>query len=241
MIIKTKNLSKSYKKTNALDNVSLSIQKGEIFGILGPNGAGKTTFLSILTTLLKPTSGTAQISGFDIKKNPKKVREKIGVVFQETVLDDLLTAYENLMFHAELYNVKNKKEKIEKILKFFNLQQRKNDRTKTFSGGMKRKIEIARPLLHDPEILLLDEPTMGLDPTARKNIWDQILKINKKDKTTILLNTHYLEEADALCDRIAILDKGKVVVVGTPKELKNKTKSKTLYGAFLKYTGKEIT
>lgn len=241
MVIKTKNLSKLYKKTKALDNVSIEIKKGEIFGILGPNGAGKTTFLSILTTLLKPTSGKAEVCGFDVLKDPSEVRKKIGVVFQETVLDDLLTAEENLRFHAELYNVKNPAEKIEKILEFFGIKSRKKDKTKTFSGGMKRKVEIARPLLHDPEVLLLDEPTMGLDPSARKDIWEQIKKINKNNSTTILLNTHYLEEADELCDRIAILDKGKIVAIGTPEELKNKTKSKDLYGVFLKYTGKEIT
>lgn len=241
MVIKTKNLSKLYKKTKALDNVSIEIKKGEIFGILGPNGAGKTTFLSILTTLLKPTSGKAEVCGFDVLKDPSEVRKRIGVVFQETVLDDLLTAEENLRFHAELYNVKNPTEKIEKMLEFFGIKSRKKDKTKTFSGGMKRKVEIARPLLHDPEVLLLDEPTMGLDPSARKDIWEQIKKINKNNSTTILLNTHYLEEADELCDRIAILDKGKVVAIGTPEELKNKTKSKDLYGVFLKYTGKEIT
>ncbi|HLC78313.1 MAG TPA: ATP-binding cassette domain-containing protein [Candidatus Nanoarchaeia archaeon] len=241
MTIKTRNLSKDYKKIKALNKVSLDIKKGEIFGILGPNGAGKTTLLSILTTLLKPSSGTAEICGLDIIKNPSEIRRKIGVVFQETVLDELFTARENLMFHAELYRVKNSKEKIEKILKFFDLQSRKDDKIKTFSGGMKRKIEIARPLLHDPEILLLDEPTMGLDPNSRKAIWDQIKKINKINKTTILLNTHYLEEANELCQRIAILDKGKIVVVGNTKELKKQTNSKTLYGVFLKYTGKEIT
>lgn len=220
-----KNLKKVFKDKKdvvAVDNLSFEINEGEVFGLLGPNGAGKTTTLSMLATLVKPTSGTAEINGFDILKQPHEVRKSIGIVFQNPSSDDLLTGYENLELHGLLYGVpKNIREKrIKNVLELVDMWGRKDDQVKKYSGGMRRRVELARGLLHDPKILFLDEPTLGLDPQTREHIWNYIEKLVKEKKVTIILTTHYMDEADRLCDRIAIIDFGKIVVLDTPEKLK---------------------
>jgi len=221
-IIQIKKLTKKFGTLTAVDNISFDIKEGEIFGFLGPNGAGKTTTLSMLSTLSTPTSGNALVNGFDIVKQRDDVRNSIGMVFQDTTLDDELTAYENMDFHGRLYNVPKeiRKKRILELLKLVELDARKDSIVKTFSGGMKRRLEIARGLLHKPKILFLDEPTLGLDPQTRNKLWDYIRKLNETEKLTIILTTHYMEEADRLCRRIAIIDKGKIVVLDTPNVLK---------------------
>ncbi|MCX7641196.1 MAG: ATP-binding cassette domain-containing protein [Elusimicrobiales bacterium] len=222
--IKTFSLVKDFKNIRALDNINIDIKEGEIFSLLGPNGAGKTTLISILTTILKPTSGTANVAGYDIIKNPLEVRKQIGIVFQEPSLDDLLTAEENLMLHGMLYDIKHKelKKRVDELLNMVGLKERAKHQVKTFSGGMKRRLEIARGILHIPKILFLDEPTLGLDPSSRREIWKYILKIKKENNITIILTTHYLEEADSLSDRIAIINKGKIIELDSPYNLKKK-------------------
>lgn len=221
-IIDVKNLTKIFNgKTKAVDHVSFKVRKGEIFGFLGPNGAGKTTTINMLATLITPTDGTATINNFDIIHQKDKVRKSIGLIFQDPSLDDRLTAEENLRFHARLYKVNKKdyKKRLEQVLKLVDLWKKKNNLVKTFSGGMKRRLEIARGLIHYPQVLFLDEPTLGLDPQSRVNIWDYILKIKKEHQTTIFMSTHYMEEAE-YCDRIAIIDYGKIVALDTPSNLK---------------------
>jgi ABC-2 type transport system ATP-binding protein len=219
--IDVKNLVKKFGGFTAVNDISFSVKEGEIFGLLGPNGAGKTTTISIITTILRHTSGSVKIYGEDVEKDMDGVRNKIGIVFQDPALDDELTGRENLDFHARLYGVKEgKKDIINKVLKLVELESRANDPVKTYSGGMKRRLEIARGFIHKPKILFLDEPTLGLDPQTRRNIWDYIVKLNKEENLTIILTTHYLEEADLLCDRIAIIDHGKIIKMGTPEELK---------------------
>lgn len=222
MIIETKNLTKQYENLTAVDDLSISIKKGEIFGLLGPNGAGKTTTLMMLSTLKKPTSGTAKVNGFDIVKQPLQVRESIGMVFQDPSSDDLLTGYENLKVHAMMYGVpKEMREKrIHESLELVDLTDRKDDILKKYSGGMRRRLELVRGLLHEPEILFLDEPTLGLDPQTREHIWEYIERIVSEEKVTVILTTHYMDEADRLCDRIAIIDFGKVSALDAPSKLK---------------------
>jgi ABC-2 type transport system ATP-binding protein len=200
------------------------VKEGEIFGLLGPNGAGKSTTLSMFATLLNPTKGKATINNFDIVNQRDQVRNSIGMVFQDPTLDDELTAYENLDFHGRLYGVPKevRKRKIIELLKLVELEERKNSLVKTFSGGMKRRLEIARGLLHEPKVLFLDEPTLGLDPQTRNNLWEYISGLNKENGLTIVLTTHYMEEADKLCHRIAIIDQGKIIAINTPENLKNK-------------------
>ena len=221
-IIETKNLTKSYNDLVAVDNLNLQIEEGEIFGLLGPNGAGKTTTLLMLTTLKPPTSGTAIINTFDIVKQPDKVRKSIGIVFQDPSSDEILTGYENLKLHGWLYDMPDKlrEERIKEVLELVDLTDRKNDRVKKYSGGMRRRLELARGLMHHPKILFLDEPTLGLDPQSRDYIWNYILKLAKEKKITIIITTHYMDEADKLCNRLAIIDHGKIVVMGAPKDLK---------------------
>lgn len=217
------NITKVYKgNIKAVDGVSLNIHEGEVFGLLGPNGAGKTTTLHILATLLKPTSGYAKVNGFDVVKQPGKVRESIGMVFQDPSSDELLTGYENLKMHALMYGVPNsiRTQRINEVLELVDLTGRRNDLLKTYSGGMRRRLEIARGLLHRPKVLFLDEPTLGLDPQTREHIWEYIERLVKEEKLTIILTTHYMDEADRLCDRLAIMDYGKVVVLDTLEELK---------------------
>ena len=223
-VIEVRNLVKIFNHDiKAVDGITFNVKEGEIFGLLGPNGAGKTTTISMLCTLLKPTSGEAKICNYDIDSQQNKVRKCLGLVFQDTTLDDRLTARENLELHARLYDVpKNKRNKrIDQVLKMVELKDKEKSIVKTFSGGMQRRLEIARGLIHYPRILFLDEPTLGLDPQTRKHVWDYIVKLKKEYKMTIFLTTHYMEEADELCDRIAIIDHGKIISLDTPKKLKD--------------------
>ena len=221
-VIETNNLTKKYNGFVAVDNLNLQVEKGEIFGLLGPNGAGKTTILLTLATLKKPTSGTAKINGFDIIQEPSQVRKSIGIVFQDPSSDDILTGYENLKLHGMLYNmpVDLREKRIKEVLKLVNLTDRKNDLVKKYSGGMRRRLELARGLMHHPKILFLDEPTLGLDPQSREYIWKYIKNLSRKEKISIIITTHYMEEADNLCNRLAIIDAGKIVALDSPAKLK---------------------
>jgi len=241
-IIEVKNLVKKFDNITAVDNISFNVKKGEIFAFLGPNGAGKTTTIKMFTTLLKPTSGQILINGFDPVENPNGVRRSFGIIFQDPSLDDELTAFENLEFHGVLYNVPKKirRERIEELLKIVELEKRRDDLVKEFSGGMKRRLEIARGLLHHPQIIFLDEPTLGLDPQTRNHLWSYIKDMNQKEGITVFFSTHYMEEADRMSDRIAIIDNGRIVAEGTAQKLKEDTVSATLEDAFLKLTGKAI-
>ena len=236
-VIDTKNLTKKYKEITAVDNLNLQIEEGEIFGLLGPNGAGKTTTLLMLTTLKKPTSGTAKVNNFDIAKQPDKVRKSIGIVFQDPSSDDILTGYENLKLHGWLYDMPDdlRERRIKEVLELVDLTDRKNDLVKKYSGGMRRRLEIARGLMHHPKVLFLDEPTLGLDPQSRDHIWNYIEKLAKEENITIIITTHYMDEADKLCDRLAIIDRGKIVVLGTPKKLK-----KDLGGDIIRLKAKKL-
>ncbi|NLZ29380.1 MAG: ATP-binding cassette domain-containing protein [Methanomicrobiales archaeon] len=217
------NLTKSFGDLVAVDNVSFSIASGEIFGLLGPNGAGKTTVISMLSTIQKPTSGTATVNGYDIVAQEADVRRSIGIVFQDQSLDEELTAYENMDFHGRLYRIggEERKQRIAELLTLVGLADRKDDFVKTYSGGMRRRLEIARGLLHEPKVLFLDEPTLGLDPQTRNHLWDYIARLNEEKGITIILTTHYMEEADRLCDRVAIIDRGAIIVLDTAENLKN--------------------
>jgi ABC-2 type transport system ATP-binding protein len=220
-IISVQNLSKQFKSLKAVDDITFSINEGEVFGFLGPNGAGKTTTINILCTLLTPTGGTAEIAGHDCATQSDRVRAAIGLIFQDTTLDAGLTAYENLKFHAYLYNLDRglTERRIDEMLSVVELQNRKHDLIRNFSGGMKRRLEIARGLLHYPRVLFLDEPTLGLDPQTRNTIWEFINTLRKKEKITVFMTTHYMDEAEN-CDRIAIIDHGKIIAEGTPAALK---------------------
>ena len=222
-IIETENLTKKFNGFTAVDNISLSVKKGEVFGFLGPNGAGKTTTIKMLITLLNPTSGSAKVADYDILKNRDKVRKNIGVVFQDPALDTELTGRENLDFHARMYGLgrETRKARIDDVLNLVDLDNKKNEFVKNYSGGMKRRLEIARGLMHSPTVLFLDEPTLGLDSQTRRAIWDYIRKMNKDEDTTIFLTTHYMDEADYLCDRIGIIDHGKILVIDSTENLKN--------------------
>jgi len=240
--IEIKNLTKKFKKFTAVDDISFNVKKGEIFAFLGPNGAGKTTTIKMITTLLKKSSGEILVNDKNPEKFKDEVRKSFGVVFQDTTLDIELTAYENMYFHAVLYNIpkKQRKEKIEKLLEFVELLDRRKDYVKKFSGGMKRRLEIARGMLHVPEILFLDEPTLGLDPQTRNKIWEFVKNLKEKNNVTVFLTSHYLEEAEAVADHVAIIDHGKIIFNGTPDEVKEKTQTDTLENAFLELTGKSI-
>lgn len=241
-IIEVTNLSKKFGDITAVDDISFSIQQGEIFAFLGPNGAGKTTTIKMLTTLLIPTSGHIQINGYNPSTHQDKIRRSFGIVFQDPSVDEELTALENMEFHGALYHVPKdiRKQRIEELLKFVELWDRRNDFVKTFSGGMSRRLEVARGLIHHPKILFLDEPTLGLDPQTRNHIWSHILKLNEKEKMTVFLTTHYMEEAEKVARKIAIIDHGKIVAQGTSGELKEQTGTSTLEEAFLKHTGTTI-
>lgn len=228
-IITIKDISKKYNGLAAVDNVSLEVSKGEIFGLLGPNGAGKTTLISMLVTMRRPTSGSAYVNGFGVAKEPDKVRRSIGIVFQDPSLDEELTAYENLELHAAMYGVKdNLKQRIGEVVELVGLTERLHGIVKTFSGGMRRRLEIARGLLHRPTILFLDEPTLGLDPQTRAAIWEYIKELRKRYGMTIVLTTHYMEEADSICDRVAIIDHGKIIKLDTPSALKDSLEGDTI-------------
>ena len=241
-IIEVKNLTKKFGDITAVDNISFSVEKGEIFAFLGPNGAGKSTTIKILTTLLNPTAGEISLNSFDVAKNPDAVRHSFGIVFQDPSLDDELTAWENMEFHGVLYNVEKnlRRERIEKLMRFVELWDRKDSFVKSFSGGMKRRLEIARGLLHHPKVIFLDEPTLGLDPQTRNHMWNYLKELNKTEGTTVFFTTHYMEEADKVAQRIAVIDHGTIIASGTSEELKTKTNTKSLEEAFLSLTGKTI-
>ncbi len=241
-MIKVENLTKKFDSFIAVDNISFSVKRAEIFAFLGPNGAGKTTTIKMLTTLLRPTNGKIYLNGSDPVKNQDSVRRSFGIVFQDPSLDEELTAFENMEYHGILYGMpKNiRRERIEQLLKFVELWDRKSELVKNFSGGMKRRLEVARGLIHHPKILFLDEPTLGLDPQTRSHIWSYIRALNKKENTTVFFTTHYIEEADRIAQRVAIIDNGKIIARGTPAELKQKTKTNSLEDAFLVLTGRNI-
>ena len=221
--IEAVNLTKKFKDLVAVDSISFDVEYGEVFGLLGPNGAGKTTTLSMLCTILKPSDGSIVVNSFDVIKQPNEVRKSIGIVFQDPSLDDRLTGRENLEMHARLYNVNEseRKKRINEVLELVELSDRADHLVRTYSGGMRRRLEIARGLIHYPKILFLDEPTLGLDPQTRLHIWDYIKELVKRENITVILTTHYMEEADVLCNRIAIMDHGKIIAGGTPESLKN--------------------
>jgi ABC-2 type transport system ATP-binding protein len=221
-LIKIRNLVKKYNSLTAVDGLTLDINENEVFGLLGSNGAGKTTTIHMLATLIKPTSGTATVNGYDIVSKPSKVRASIGIVFQAPSSDDTLTGYENLHLHSMLYSVPRhaRRQRIDEVLELVGLSDRKYDQVKTYSGGMRRRLEIARGLLHKPKVMFLDEPTLGLDPASRETMWKYVQRLVKEEKVTVILTTHYMEEADMLCDRIGIIDRGKIVALDTPAELK---------------------
>ncbi|KAF1077522.1 ATP-binding cassette domain-containing protein [Methanogenium sp. MK-MG] len=225
--IHVEQLTKRFGDFTAVDAISFDIRKGEIFGLLGPNGAGKTTTISMLSTLLEPTSGTALVNGIDIQKDQDGVRKSIGIVFQDQSLDEELTAWENMDFHGRLYRIPKavREERIQDLLHLVELEDRKESLVKTFSGGMRRRLEIARGLLHEPAVLFLDEPTLGLDPQTRNHLWTYIQTLNRTKGITIILTTHYMDEADRLCDRIAIIDRGTIIAMDTPEELKKRVGS----------------
>jgi ABC-2 type transport system ATP-binding protein len=241
-MIEVIDLTKTFDGFTAVNDISFSIGKGEIFAFLGPNGAGKTTTIRMLTTLLRPTHGKISLDGNDPTKNQNAVRCSFGIVFQDPSSDDELTAYENMEFHGVLYGVPKeiRRTRIEQLLKFVELWYRKDDLVKTFSGGMKRRLEVARGLIHHPKILFLDEPTLGLDPQTRNHIWNHIKGLNEEEKTTVFFTTHYMEEAERVAQRIAIIDHGKIIAQATPTELKQQTKTTSLEDAFLTLTGKII-
>ncbi len=219
--IEVRNLCKSFGNFQAVDHLSLSVKQGEIFGLLGPNGSGKTTTINMISGLSIPTSGEVRVMGLDVRRNARQVRQILGSMPQETALYEELSAWANMDFHADLFGVprKEKKERITKLLELVQLLDRKDSRVGTFSGGMKRRLALARALLHDPQLIYLDEPTLGVDVQARRAIWDYILSLRDQGKT-VLITTNYLEEAQVLCERVAIIDHGKLIEVDTPQHLK---------------------
>ena len=240
--IEVKNLVKKFGDFTAVNDVSFNVKKGEIFAFLGPNGAGKSTTIKMLTTLLQPTSGEILIYGKNPVSDADAVRHSFGIVFQDPSLDDELTAYENMEFHGVLYDVPKKlrKERIEQLMNFVELWDRKDSLVKDFSGGMKRRLEIARGLLHHPKIIFLDEPTLGLDPQTRNHMWEYLKKLNETEGITVFFSTHYMEEAEKIAQRIAIIDNGTIIALGTSQELKAQTGKGTLEDAFLSLTGKKV-
>jgi ABC-2 type transport system ATP-binding protein len=241
-MICVKDLVKKFGDLTAVDHVSFDVRQGEIFAFLGPNGAGKTTTIKMLTTLLAPTSGSLRIDGLDPATHSDEVRKRFGIVFQDPSLDGDMTAFENMELHAVFYHVprKQRAEKIERLMRIFELWDRRKDQVKLFSGGMKRRLEIARGLLHSPKILFLDEPTLGLDVQTRNQLWTHVKHLNQTEGVTVFLTTHYMDEAERVAQRIAIIDHGKIVADGTPDELKQKTGKPSLEEAFLALTGSAI-
>ena len=240
--IAVKNLTKRFKDITAVDDISFEVECGEIFAFLGPNGAGKSTTIKVLTTLLQPTSGEISLNGHNPVTEQDEVRRSFGIVFQDPSLDDELTAFENMDIHGILYKMpaRLRRERIAELLKLVELWDRRKSAVKTFSGGMKRRLEIARGLLHHPKILFLDEPTLGLDPQTRNLMWNYIQDMNEKEGITVFLTTHYMDEADRMARRVAIIDHGKIIAIGSPKELIKETKTESLEDAFLALTGREI-
>jgi ABC-2 type transport system ATP-binding protein len=241
-IIEVKDLVKKFGDYTAVDNISFDVKRGQIFAFLGPNGAGKTTTIRMLTTMLHPTSGKVSLNGFDPKHQANETRKSFGIVFQDASLDNELTAYENMRFHAVLYNVPKEiyEPRIEELMNLVELWDRKKEYVKNFSGGMKRRLEIARGLLHHPKVLFLDEPTLGLDPQTRNKMWEYIGNLNKKEGLTVFFTTHYMQEADRYAEKIAIIDHGKIVASGSSVELQKQTGKSSLEDAFLALTGTQI-
>jgi ABC-2 type transport system ATP-binding protein len=241
-VIRVQGLVKVFGTLRAVDDISFQVRAGEIFAFLGPNGAGKTTTIQMLTTMLRPTSGAISIDGLDPGSEQLEVRRRFGIVFQDPSLDSELTAWENMELHGVLYHVPRRLrlERIEALLKLFELWDRRRSPVKEFSGGMKRRLEIARGLLHTPKILFLDEPTLGLDPQSRNQLWTHVKHLNESEGVTVFLTTHYMDEAERVAQRIAIIDHGKIVALGSLQELKEKTSANSLEGAFLALTGSSI-
>lgn len=237
-VIQVKNLTKQFNNFTAVDNISFSVSKGDIFAFLGPNGAGKSTSIKMLTTLSKPTSGTIKINGHNPVTSPNKVRSSFGIIFQEASLDKELTAQENLFFHGIVYGLGKKeiRDRIDYLLNFVELKQEKHKVVKKFSGGMKRRLEIARGLMHKPKILFLDEPTLGLDPQSREHIWKYIKKLNQEEGVTIFFTTHYMQEAEFMAKNISIISRGKIIKQSDFSSLKQETNTNTLEEAFIKLT-----
>jgi ABC-2 type transport system ATP-binding protein len=241
-MIRVRNLTKKFGDFAAVDDISFDVAAGEIFAFLGPNGAGKTTTIKMLTTLMQPNSGTIEVDGLNPQEQQNEVRKRFGIVFQDPSLDQELTALENLDLHGVLYHVPRKlrRERSEILLKTFELWERRDAVVKTFSGGMKRRLEIARGFLHTPRILFLDEPTLGLDPQSRNQLWTQVKELNQSDGTTVFLTTHYMDEAERVAQRIAVIDHGRIVATGSPGQLKEQTETESLEEAFLALTGTAI-
>jgi ABC-2 type transport system ATP-binding protein len=241
-MIRVQNLVKTFGSFTAVNDISFDVPEGEIFAFLGPNGAGKTTTIRMLTTLLRPTSGSVEIDGLDPQFKQNEVRQRFGIVFQDPSLDGDLTAWENMELHGVLYHVPHKarRQRTEDLLRLFELWDRRGDQVKKFSGGMKRRLEIARGFLHTPRILFLDEPTLGLDPQSRNQLWSHVKKLNETERVTVFLTTHYMDEADRVAHRIGIIDHGKLAAQGTPAEIKQQAGVATLEDAFLALTGSTI-
>src|SRR5437879_5214551 len=241
-IIRVQHLVRSFGAVTAVNDVTFNLRRRETFAFLGPNGAGKTTTIKMLTTVLRPTSGTLELDGLNPVADDTEVRKRIGVVFQDPSLDSELTAWENIDIHGVLYHVPRRvrHERGEKLLRMFELWERRNDLVKTFSGGMKRRLEIARGLLHTPKVLFLDEPTLGLDPQSRNQMWTHVRNLRATEGVTVFLTTHYMDEADRVADRIAVIDHGRIVATGSSAELKQQTGTDSLEAAFLRLTGTTI-
>jgi len=241
-MIDVQDLVKNFAEFEAVKKISFNVQPGEIFAFLGPNGAGKTTTIKMLTTLMRPTVGRIHLDGFDPWVKQREARQRFGIVFQDPSLDGELTAEENLDLHGVLYGVPRRQriERAERLLKLFELWEKRKERTKLYSGGMKRRLEIARGFLHTPKILFLDEPTLGLDPQSRNHLWTQVKALNESERLTVFLTTHYMDEAERVAQRIAIIDHGAIVALGTPVELMQQTATEKLEEAFLKLTGSAI-
>jgi ABC-2 type transport system ATP-binding protein len=241
-IIEVRNLVRTFGAVRAVDDISFDVAEGEVFAFLGPNGAGKSTTIKMLTTLLRPTSGTIRVAGHDPVADANAVRHSFGIVFQDPAVDDELTAWENMEFHGVLYGVPRaeRRRRIDELLTFVELYDRRNSQVKEFSGGMRRRLEIARGLLHTPRIIFLDEPTLGLDPQTRNHMWSYLQTLNGREKTTVFFSTHYMEEAERVAQRIAIIDHGKIVAMGTAQSLREETGTESLEEAFLAVTGTTI-
>jgi ABC-2 type transport system ATP-binding protein len=241
-MIEVDDLACRFGDFEAVKGISFRVAPGEIFAFLGPNGAGKTTTIKMLTTLLRPTRGSIRIDGLDPSTHPHEVRRRFGIVFQDPSLDSQLTALENLELHAALYSVPRavRRERIEKLMKQFELWDKRDQLTMTYSGGMKRRLEIVRGFLHTPKVLFLDEPTLGLDPQSRHQLWNHVRTVNQSEGITVFLTTHYMDEAERVAQRIAIVDHGRIVALGTLAELKQQTQTESLEAAFLKLTGTAV-
>jgi ABC-2 type transport system ATP-binding protein len=241
-MIEVRELVKNFGDFCAVDHVSFAVPEGQIFAFLGPNGAGKTTTIKMLTTILRPTSGLVRVDGHDPEREQHQVRRSFGIVFQDPSLDNELTALENMDLHGILYGVPSgeRRQRIESLLRFVELWDRRSDYVKFYSGGMRRRLEMARALLHKPKILFLDEPTLGLDPQTRNHIWGFIQNLSKEQKVTVFFTTHYMDEADRVAEQVAVIDHGKIVAQGSPQALKESTQGETLEDAFIALTGHTI-